>query len=215
MAASGVAPLLAQERAENALRESRRRLRLLGRSELLAPGSTHFDVLARRLLRREPRASAVLMFDIDPASRADPDASWARARERLVAHGVHATLRGHDIAGRHGGAFVLLLPGTSLRNAMAAATRIASRVQALALLEPSAALSLSFGVGELRAGEALAQGLERARLALAEAHRQGPGRAVSAAAGERELVFVESRRLGLAPPQPMGAPAPRSAGAGG
>ncbi|WP_298234369.1 diguanylate cyclase, partial [uncultured Azohydromonas sp.] len=176
VAASGVAPLLAQERAENALRESRRRLRLLGRSELLDPGSTHFDVLARRVLRREMRASAVLLFDIHPAGRADLDPSRSRTRERLVAHGVHATLRGHDIAGRHGTAFVLLLPGTSLRNAMAAAARIAARVQALARLEPSVTLNLSFGVGELRAGEALAQGLERARLALAEARRQGPGR---------------------------------------
>lgn len=215
VAASGVAPLLAQERAENALRESRRRLRLLGRSELLDPGSAHFDVLARRVLRRERRTSAVLLFEIHPAGRADPDPSRARARERLVAHGVHATLRGHDIAGRHGAAFVLLLPGTSLRNAMAAAMRIATRVQALARLEPSVALNLSFGVGELRTGEALAQGLERARLALAEARRQGPGRAVSAAAGEREPVFVESRRLGVTQPQPMNAPAPHGAGAGG
>lgn len=215
MAASGVALLLAQERAENALRESRRRLRLLGRSELLAPGSAHFDVLARRLLRREARTSAVLLFDIDTAGRAEPHTTWARARERLVAHGVHATLRGHDVAGRHGSAFVLLLPGTSLRNAMAAAARIASRVQALAALEPSGSLSLSFGVGELRPGEALAPGLERARLALAEARRQGPGRAVSAAAGEREPVFVESRRLGPAPRQRLDTPAPHGAGAGG
>ncbi|NML14380.1 diguanylate cyclase domain-containing protein [Azohydromonas caseinilytica] len=215
MAASGVAALLAHERAESALRESRRRLRMLGRRELLAPGSAHFEVLARRLLRRETRPSAVLLFDIDPHPQANQEEARVRARQRVVAHGVHATLRGHDLAGRHGDAFVLLLPGTTLRNAMAAAARIAERVQALALLEPPPPLSLSFGVGELRAGEDLAQGLHRARLALAEARRQGPGRAVSAAAGEREPVFVESRRLGARDPWPLGATAPRSARAGG
>ncbi|WP_157264964.1 diguanylate cyclase domain-containing protein [Azohydromonas aeria] len=208
---SGVAPLLAQERAEEALRESRRRLRLLGRRELVEPGTAHFDVLARRLLRRETRAAAVLLFDLDEPERGDMEATTPHLRRRVVAHAVHATLRGNDIAGRHGDAFVLLLPGTSLRNAMAAATRIAGRVQALALLESSAAMGLSFGVGELRAGEPLAPGLDRARQALAEARRQGPGRAVCAAAGERGPVFVESRRLGPRPPQSPAEPVPRSA----
>lgn len=211
MVCSGVAPLLVQERTEEALRESRRRLRLLGRRELVEPGSAHFDVLARRLLRRETRAAAVLLFDLDEPERAAPDAAEQRARRRVVAHAVHATLRGNDIAGRHGDAFVLLLPGTSLRNAMAAAARIAERVQTLALLESPASMGLSFGVGELRAGEPLAPGLERARQALAEARRQGPGRAVSAAAGERGPVFVESRRLGPRPPRSAAEPLPRSA----
>ena len=210
VAASGVAPLLAQERAENALRETRRRLRLLGRSELMAPGSAHFDVLARRVLRRETRAAAVLVFDIDALDRAGQE--LMRARRRVVAHAVHATLRGHDLAGRHGEAFVLLLPGTSLRNAMAAATRIAERVRALSLLEETAdELSLSFGVGELRGGEALSQGLQRALAALAEAQRQGPGRAVGAAAGDKGPLFVESRRLGPRPAQAMAAAAPHEA----
>jgi diguanylate cyclase (GGDEF)-like protein len=214
VAACGVAPLLAQERAENALRESRRRLRLLGRSELLAPGSAHFDVLARRVLRRETRPATVLVFDIDALDRGN--AERMRARRRVVAHAVHATLRGHDLAGRHGDAFVLLLPSTSLRNAMAAATRIADRVRALSLLEETAdELSLSFGVGELRGGEALAEGLHRARLALLEAQRQGPGRAVSAAAGDKGPLFVESRRLGPRPKHSLDAPAPHGAQAGG
>jgi diguanylate cyclase len=113
---------------------------------------------------------------------------------------VQGTLRAQDVAGRHGGdEFVLLLPGTSMRDAMAVATRMVARAQTLAVAQEMQQISLSFGVVELRAQESLDEAIRRADQALFEAKRQGRGRAVSASVDKERAVFVESRRIGLAP----------------
>jgi predicted signal transduction protein with EAL and GGDEF domain len=60
-----------------------------------------------------------------------------------------------------------------------------------------APLSLSFGIVQLNDGEALDEGLRRADQALYEAKRQGRSRAVVAVGAEDNLLFGESRSLGL------------------
>jgi len=60
-------------------------------------------------------------------------------------------------------------------------------------------LSLSFGLVQVRAGEALDAALRRADQALYEAKRQGRSRAVAALGDESQPVFSESRPLGLLP----------------
>lgn len=200
-----LALLLTHQRTERQLRESRRRLRFFANMDLLTqvPNRRHFGELARRALRREGnRSAAVLMFDIDHFKRINDDLGHAAGDQalRLVSQCVQSTLRAQDVAGRHGGdEFVLLLPGTSLRDAMAAATRMVSSAQALAVVQEMPPLSLSFGVVELRAHESLDEAIARADQALFEAKRQGRGRAVSASGDPGRPVFVESRRIGLVP----------------
>ncbi|HMM85674.1 GGDEF domain-containing protein [Azohydromonas sp.] len=199
-----VALLLAHERTVSELRDSRRRLRFLANIDMLTqvPNRRHFGELARRVLQRHPdRTAAVLMFDIDHFKRINDELGHAAGDRalRLVARCVQDTLRANDVAGRHGGdEFVLLLPRTELRDAMAVATRIVHRAQRLANEQAVPRLSLSFGVVQLRDDESLDEALRRADQALYEAKRQGRGRAVSAAGDELRPVFVESRRLGLA-----------------
>jgi diguanylate cyclase (GGDEF)-like protein len=197
--------LLTYERTEHELRESRRRLRVLANIDMLTqvPNRRYFQELARRALERDPPGSAALvMFDIDHFKSIN-DMQGHAAGDRalkLVSHCTQKTLRGQDIAGRHGGdEFVLMLPRTDTQAAMSVAHRIVARVQARTDRHQLPALSLSFGVVQTQAGESLPSALHRADLALYEAKRQGRGRAVTAFGGDEQPVFGESRRLGLTP----------------
>jgi diguanylate cyclase len=200
-----LALLLTHQRTERQLRESHRRLRFFANMDLLTqvPNRRHFGELARRALRsEEQRSAALLMFDIDHFKRINDDFGHAAGDQalKLVSQCVQGTLRAQDVVGRHGGdEFVLLLPGTSMRDAMAVATRMVARAQTLALAQEMRQISLSFGVVELRAHESLDEAIGRADQALFEAKRQGRGRAVSASVDKERAVFVESRRIGLAP----------------
>ena len=108
-------------------------------------------------------------------------------------------LRTRDTAARHGGdEFVLLLRGTTTQHAMGVAARIAAEVQRRVQATPLPALSLSFGLVQVRAGEDVDAALRRADQALYEAKRQGRSRAVAALGDEDRPVFSESQLLGLA-----------------
>jgi diguanylate cyclase (GGDEF)-like protein len=193
------------ERSEHELRHSRRRLRFLANIDMLTrvPNRHRFAELARRALASEKSPAAMLMFDIDHFKRIN-DMLGHRAGDRalrLVARCMQETLRTHDVAGRHGGdEFVLLLPRTSVLDAMLVASRIVERVQLLAEQQAFAQLSLSFGVVQTQRGESVDEALHRADQALYEAKRQGRSRVVAAsAAAGADAVFAESRRLGLTP----------------
>jgi diguanylate cyclase (GGDEF)-like protein len=193
------------ERAERELRESRRRLRFLANIDMLTkvPNRRRFAELARRALERDKSPAAMLILDIDHFKHINDllgHSAGDRAL-RLVARCVQHTLRTPDVAGRHGGdEFVLLLPRTTVLDAMVVASRIVERVQSLAEEQAIPQLSLSFGVVQTQRGETVDEALHRADLALYEAKRQGRSRVVagSAAAGA-DAVFAESRRLGLTP----------------
>jgi diguanylate cyclase (GGDEF)-like protein len=203
LALAQLALLASTERTVTELRDSRRRLRFLANIDMLTqvPNRRHFGELARQALARQAhRAAAVLMFDIDHFKRINDELGHAAGDRalRVVSQCVQGTLRGQDIAGRHGGdEFVLLLPDTSMRDAMAVATRIVARAQGMAHEQAIPQLSLSFGMVQIGDDESLEDAMRRADQALYEAKRQGRGRAVSAAGDEHAPVFVESRRLGL------------------
>lgn len=193
------------ERAERELRESRRRLRFLANIDMLTrvPNRRRFGELARRALERDSGQAAMLMFDIDHFKHINDllgHSAGDRAL-RLVARCMQETLRTPDVAGRHGGdEFMLLLPHTSVLEAMIVASRIVERVQSLADEQAIPQLSLSFGVVQTQPGETVDEALHRADQALYEAKRQGRSRVVAAsAAAGAAAVFAESRRLGLTP----------------
>ncbi len=203
LAMAGLALLLGSERTEARLREQQRRLRVLADIDTLTgvPNRRHFHELAERLLAAgEPARVTVLMFDIDHFKRINDLLGHAVGDEALrqVALCTRETLRGPDVAGRLGGdEFGVLLPGTSMADAMSVASRIVERLEHRQVAPRLAPLRLSFGVVQMQPEETLADALRRADQALYEAKRQGRSRAVSASGDESRPVFGESRSLGL------------------
>ena len=107
-------------------------------------------------------------------------------------------LRAHDIAGRLGGdEFAVLLPATSVEQAISVAGRIVEQLTTQRAEGGRMPLGLSFGVVALSGDETLDEALRRADQALYEAKRQGRGRAVPAFGDEERPQFGESRPLDL------------------
>jgi diguanylate cyclase (GGDEF)-like protein len=103
---------------------------------------------------------------------------------RAVAQEAQRHVRGSDVLARWSGAdFVLLLSDTRAALARGGIERLHQRVGALRILHGSMAVgvTMSAGLAEHHAGEAVAQTLERAERALAEAKGQGRDRVAVAA----------------------------------
>jgi diguanylate cyclase (GGDEF)-like protein len=204
LATAWLALLLTHERTEANLTATHRKLRYLADIDVLTriPNRRHFHELAERWLGLgEPAGAALMMFDIDHFKRINDLLGHAIGDEaiRQVSHCIRESLREPDIAGRLGGdEFAVLLPATSVTDAVGVAQRITIRLQDRQVAPRTAPLSLSFGVVALNPGEGLAEALRRADQALYEAKRQGRQRAVVAQGPEAEPVFTESRALGLA-----------------
>lgn len=201
-----VALTLACNRTERQLRESRRRLRHLANLDALTqvPNRRHFTELAQQALLHDPAGSAVLLlFDVDHFKQINDHLGHAAGDRALclVSVSVQEHLRAVDVAGRYGGDefALLLLRRAGTADAMGVAARIVAEVQARAESAQLPTLSLSFGLVQVRAGEALDAALRRADQALYEAKRQGRSRAVAAQGDEARPVFSESRPLGLLP----------------
>jgi diguanylate cyclase (GGDEF)-like protein len=200
---ASVAQTLVCERSERQLRESRRRLRTLANLDALTqvPNRRHFAELAGLALSQDPPGSAtLLLFGVDHFKQIN-DHFGPAAGDRalcLVSGSVLEHLRALDVAGRHGGdEFVLLLRRAATQPALGVAARIVAEVQARSALHSLPALSLSFGLVQVGAGEALDGAIRRADQALLEAKRQGRSRVVAALGDEDRPVFVEGKRLGL------------------
>lgn len=198
-----LALLLTSERTEANLLVTQRNLRVLADMDVLTgmANRRHFLERASALLEAPdaPR-SAVLMFDVDHFKQINDRLGHDVGDEALrqIARCVRDTLRERDLAGRLGGdEFAVLLPDTSLGDAMAVAGRIVALLEHRQVAPRLARLGLSFGVVQTHAGEAVAEALRRADQALYEAKRQGRGRAVAASGNADQPVFNESRPMGL------------------
>ena len=198
-----LALLLTCERTERKLYQSQRQLRFLADTDPLTevPNRRHFYELATKALALSaPGKASIVMFDIDHFKQINDDLGHAEGDEALreVARCTREMLRGRDVAGRLGGdEFAMLLPETTVNEALAVAARVALRLESAQAERSGALLSLSFGVVLARAGENIADALHRADEALYEAKRQGRSRAVAAFGTPAGPVFGESRRMGL------------------
>jgi len=198
-----MAMLLTYERTGRRLQESQRQLRFLADTDMLTevPNRRHFYELATKTLALSaPGKAAVVMFDLDHFKLINDQLGHAEGDEALreVARCARETLRGRDLAGRLGGdEFALLLPETTVEEAMAVSRRVALRLDAAQDARKGMRLSLSFGVVNVQAGEKVADALQRADQALYEAKRQGRSRAVAASGTQTSPVFGESHRMGL------------------
>ena len=196
---------LMHERTERELRASRRRLRVLANTDPLTGVSNrrHFHERARRALESAGAERPVLLaFDIDHFKLINDRLGHPAGDRalRLVGQCMQEALRANDLAGRLGGdEFALLLHGADLRQAVRVAQRIVMQLQSRSAAHRLPVLTLSFGLVQVLADEAVEDALHRADQALYEAKRQGRSRAVTARGGEAEPVFSESERLGLTP----------------
>ena len=198
-----MALLLTAERTEANLLVTQRKLRVLADMDVLTgmANRRHFLERADDLLDApDAPPSAVLMFDIDHFKQINDLLGHAVGDEALrqIARCVRDTLREHDVAGRLGGdEFAVLLPDTSVGDAMAVASRIVARLEHRQVAPRVARLSLSFGIVQTNGSETILDALRRADQALYEAKRQGRNRAVAATGDADQPVFGESRPMGL------------------
>jgi diguanylate cyclase (GGDEF)-like protein len=198
-----LALLFTYERTEDNLTAMQRKLRYLADIDVLTriPNRRHFHELAAGALAgTDTEDATLLMFDIDHFKRINDVLGHATGDEALrqVSKCIRHCLRTRDIAGRLGGdEFAVLLPQTSVHDAMGVAQRIAVQLRDRQVAPVTAPLSLSFGVVQLNPAESIEEALRRADQALYEAKRQGRSRAVVAHGLEAMPVFGESRPVGL------------------
>ncbi len=198
-----LALMLTSERSESQLHEMHRQLRFLADIDVLThvPNRRHFHELAGCALEEgveEP--CALMMLDVDHFKRINDEHGHAAGDEALRELGrcLRDALRAHDIAGRLGGdEFAVLLPATSVDQAISVAGRIVEQLAVQRAEDGRTPLGLSFGVVALAGDETLDEALRRADQALYEAKRQGRGRAVPAFGDEERPQFGESRPLDL------------------
>jgi diguanylate cyclase (GGDEF)-like protein len=198
-----LALLLSYERTERKLQQSQRQLRFLADTDTLTevPNRRRFYELATKAMALSaPGKAAIVMFDIDHFKQINDHFGHAEGDEALreVARCTRELLRTRDVAGRLGGdEFAMLLPETTVNEALAVAARVALSLDSARGGRRDMPLSLSFGVVLARTGENIADALHRADQALYEAKRQGRSRAVAAFGTPAGPVFGESHRMGL------------------
>lgn len=146
----------------------------------------------QELLQQEHRRSArsgqsfcVALIDIDRFKAVNQRFGRAAGDEvlRALARESQAVIRLSDVMGRWGGdVFVLLLSDTRVAPARSGVERLCARVASLSVRVAGEDLriTLSAGMAEHRAGETVAQTLERTERALGEAKSQGQNRVVAA-----------------------------------
>jgi len=133
---------------------------------------------------RTGRSYCVALLDIDHFKRINDHHGHAAgdAALRAFADAAQAAIRSADVLARWGGEeFVLMLADTAMAPAVAGMERLRAQVAAMEIAVGAKymQLTVSAGLTEHRAGETLAQTLERADKLLYEAKAAGRNRVVS------------------------------------
>lgn len=145
---------------------------------------------------------SVLIGDVDHFKKFND--TWGHATGdqvlRLVAQCFKANTKGRDTAARYGGEeFVVVMPHTSLTNAVTVANQIRLAVESKKIVKRSTgetlgAITVSVGAARYRPGESITDLLNRADQCLYAAKRNGRNRTVNeeeAAAGADETDAVK------------------------
>jgi diguanylate cyclase len=142
--------------------------------------------LADALSSRDMQPFGLIVFDIDYFKRINDTYGHQAGDKALgaIAAQTTETLRGSDVLFRYAGdEFVVLLPGTELAEAEAAAERVRQAAQAIAFTyrgKGEVRVSLSLGVTMNREGDDAESIFERADQALLTAKQQGRNRVQTA-----------------------------------
>lgn len=160
----------------------------------------HIENELRRLvkgLRRRPGDLSVQMLDLDFFKRINDTHGHAAGDEvlRRVAAAVQDAVRGSDLFGRWGGEeFIVLLPDTTLAQALEAAERIRLAVQRLEFRGEEGAVfnvTVSIGVAEYDGDESADILAQRADKALYAAKRAGRNRVMAYEPGQSQLQMLQ------------------------
>ena len=194
--------LLTYERTELELRESHRQLRRMAEVDWLThiPHRRPFEEMALQALSLSTPGGATLMrFDLMGFRDLTVEFGHAAGDDalRCLAASARSVLRSRDLLGRLGGeAFVALLPETRVNDALHVADRIVRHLDKIRLRDQRAALSLNFGVVQMRAAESLEQAIQRADQAMQHASRHGHNQIVTASGEDSTPELSASQQLG-------------------
>ena len=176
---------------EAAAAENEQRLQMLAGTDGLTglPNRRRFlQALAREQGRiaRDGGHLSIAIADLDHFKRINDEHGHAAGDHALVltADCARRLLRPYDVVARVGGEeFALVLPDTSLDEAMAITERFRAALasQPVPLPDGAARLTVSVGVTQLQPGEALDEALRRADSALYRAKEAGRDRVLAAA----------------------------------
>jgi diguanylate cyclase (GGDEF)-like protein len=138
-----------------------------------------------RRAQRDKIPPAICMLDIDHFKRINDTHGHAAGDEvlRLMAKRTVGALRSPDILARWGGEeFILLMPETSLPEAVHVIERLHLALSQLEVwqLRPELKVTFSCGIATLKAGESIQNTVARADAALYLAKQQGRNRTVQA-----------------------------------
>jgi len=172
------------DRKNRELREAKETVERLARTDALtglANRRTLHEALQREIARAErlSESLSVIIADLDHFKSINDRYGHINGDSVLMnAAAVFASQsRAYDLAARYGGEeFILLLPGTSTKEAVVIAERIRKGVEGLQVPECPARLTLSLGVASWRTGEAPEQFVSRADVALYSAKGAGRNR---------------------------------------
>lgn len=148
-----------------------------------------FDLEIDRLIKGAKNSGdpiALIMADVDHFKMFND--KWGHQTGdhvlRLVADVMNANIKGQDVLARYGGEeFAIILPGTSLANAVMLANRIRGAVESRRLKkrrtdEDLGLITLSMGVASLQWDDTIETIIERADNCLYAAKKQGRNRVV-------------------------------------
>jgi len=154
-----------------------------------------FDLEIDRLLRGAKESGeplALIMADVDHFKKFND--KWGHQTGdhvlRLVADVMNANVKGQDVLARYGGEeFAIILPGTSLSNAVMLANRIRSAVESRRLKkrrtdEDLGLITLSMGAAVLKWDDTIESMIERADKCLYAAKKAGRNRVVDESGGD-------------------------------
>lgn len=156
----------------------------------------HIEAELRRQVKvweRRPDDFSILLLDIDLFKRVNDEHGHATGDEVLrgLAAQVQQTLRGSDLFGRWGGEeFMVLLPGTSLAQALEAGERLRLAIAGLTFRDESGrrfCVTVSIGVAHLEPGETADSLTARADKALYAAKHAGRNRVLAYEPGQTEF----------------------------
>ena len=148
----------------------------------------HIDLLVATELQRNTRTKQPLcafLVDVDHFKAINDRFGHLSGDIALreVANALQSSLRPTDHLGRFGGEeFLVLLPGTQLRDALICAERLRVQVSGLVSSSGCGNVTVSVGVASVEPGELAAQWLARADRALYAAKSAGRNRVAEATA---------------------------------